>query len=190
MRSTRSRSRPYPAGFQPGLSEEGFFHSSSPSNPYGVHLALVEVDPGTGITTILRYMVVYDGGPAVNPMLVEGQLVGGVAQGIGGALYEDLAYDEDGQLISGTFMDYLIPTSMEVPTVEVVLTDPTPSPLNPLKLKGAGEFGTPGVGAAVANAVADALGSRRQPHPPAADPGARPVPGPHRSPAHGDREMS
>jgi aerobic carbon-monoxide dehydrogenase large subunit len=152
-----------PRGFEPGLSEEAFFFCDQPTNPYGVHLALVEVDPETGLIKILRYMVVYDAGRAINPRLVEGQLVGGVAQGIGGALYEDLAYDEEGQLIAGSFMDYLIPTAMEIPPVEVVLTEPTPSPFNPLAVKGAGEFGTPGVGAALANAVADALGSSAQP---------------------------
>jgi aerobic carbon-monoxide dehydrogenase large subunit len=152
-----------PRGFEPGLSEEAFFFCDQPTNPYGVHLALVEVDPDTGLIKILRYMVVYDAGRAINPRLVEGQLVGGVAQGIGGALYEDLAYDEEGQLIAGSFMDYLIPTAMEIPPVEVVLTEPTPSPFNPLAVKGAGEFGTPGVGAALANAVADALGSGAQP---------------------------
>jgi aerobic carbon-monoxide dehydrogenase large subunit len=152
-----------PRGFEPGLSEEAFFFCDQPTNPYGVHLALVEVDPDTGLINILRYMVVYDAGRAINPQLVEGQLVGGVAQGVGGALYEELAYDEGGQLIAGSFMDYLIPTAMEIPPVEVVLTEPTPSPNNPLKVKGAGEFGTPGVGAALANAVADALGPHAQP---------------------------
>jgi aerobic carbon-monoxide dehydrogenase large subunit len=152
-----------PRGFEPGLSEEAFFFCDQPTNPYGVHLALVEVDPDTGLINILRYMVVYDAGRAINPQLVEGQLVGGVAQGVGGALYEELAYDEGGQLIASSFMDYLIPTAMEIPPVEVVLTEPTPSPNNPLKVKGAGEFGTPGVGAALANAVADALGPHAQP---------------------------
>jgi aerobic carbon-monoxide dehydrogenase large subunit len=152
-----------PRGCEPGLSEEAFFYCDQPTNPYGVHLAQVEVDPDTGFVAILRYMVVYDGGRAINPLLVEGQLVGGVAQGVGGALYEDLVYDETGQLMSSSFMDYLIPTAMEMPVVEVVLTDPTPSPHNPLALKGAGEFGTPGVGGAIANAVADALGPGVQP---------------------------
>jgi aerobic carbon-monoxide dehydrogenase large subunit len=152
-----------PRGCEPGLSEEAFFFCDQPTNPYGVHLALVEVDPDTGLLKILRYMVVYDAGRVINPRLVEGQLVGGVAQGIGGALYEDLAYDETGQLLAGSFMDYLIPTAVEIPRVEVVLTEPTPSPNNPLAVKGAGEFGTPGVGAALANAVADALGPHAQP---------------------------
>jgi carbon-monoxide dehydrogenase large subunit/6-hydroxypseudooxynicotine dehydrogenase subunit gamma len=145
-------------GLEPGLAQEAFFYSEQPTNPYGVHLALVEVDPDTGTLTIRKYLVVYDAGRVINPMLLEGQIVGGVAQGIGGALYEELAYDPDGQLLAGSFMDYLLPTAVEVPPVEVVLTEPTPSPFNPLAIKGAGEFGTPGVGATIANAVGNALG--------------------------------
>jgi carbon-monoxide dehydrogenase large subunit len=125
--------------------------------PYGVHAAEVEVDIETGRIHIERYLIAYDVGRAVNPILVEGQIVGGMAQGLGGALMEDLAYDDTGQLLSGTFMDYLLPGSCEVPDVEVVLTEDAPSRCNPLGIKGCGEGGTTGVGSAIANAVADAL---------------------------------
>jgi aerobic carbon-monoxide dehydrogenase large subunit len=103
-------------------------------------------------------MVVYDIGKAINPMLVEGQILGGVAQGIGGALFEEFLYDENGQPISVTFADYLIPTANEIPPVEVIITEDAPSPLNPLGLKGAGEAGINAVGAVIASAIDDALG--------------------------------
>src|SRR5947209_20616016 len=111
----------------------------------------------TGSVSIERYVVVYDVGRAVNPALVKGQIAGGVAQGLGGALLEELAYDETGQLMSGTFMDYLLPGACEVPDIEVVITEDAPARSNPLGLKGAGEGGITGVGAAIANAIADAL---------------------------------
>jgi carbon-monoxide dehydrogenase large subunit len=126
--------------------------------PYGTHIAVVEVDVETGEVRIVRYAIAYDVGRAVNPMLVEGQLVGGLAQGTGGALLEELAYDSDGQLLSTTFMDYLLPTSMEMPeALSITILEETPTPLNPLGVKGVGEGGTVGAGAAIANAVADAL---------------------------------
>jgi carbon-monoxide dehydrogenase large subunit/6-hydroxypseudooxynicotine dehydrogenase subunit gamma len=149
-------------GFEPGLAETGYFEADDMVYPYGVHLALVEVDRDTGMIKILRYLVAYDVGRAINPKLVEGQILGGLAQGVGGALLEELAYDENGQLVSGSFMDYLVPTAVEVPEVEVILTEEAPSPRNPLKIKGAGEGGTVGVGAALAGAVADALGIDRE----------------------------
>jgi carbon-monoxide dehydrogenase large subunit len=149
-------------GFEPGLSETGYFEASDMVYPYGVHLALVEVDRDTGMLTILRYLIAYDVGRAINPTLVEGQILGGLAQGVGGALLEELAYDENGQLLSASFMDYLLPTAIEVPPVDVVLTEEAPSPRNPLKIKGAGEGGAVGVGAALGNAVADALGIDRE----------------------------
>jgi carbon-monoxide dehydrogenase large subunit len=100
----------------------------------------------------------YDIGRAINPVIVEGQLVGGLAQGLGGALLEELVYDDSGQLLTTSFMDYLLPTASEMaPAVELRLLEEAPSPLNPLGLKGAGEGGTTGAGAAIANAVADAL---------------------------------
>jgi carbon-monoxide dehydrogenase large subunit len=125
--------------------------------PYGVHAAEVEVDPDSGALSIVRYVVVYDVGRAVNPALVAGQIRGGMAQGLGGALYEQLAYDSHGQLVTASFMDYLIPGATEVPDVDVILLERTPSPRNPLGVKGAGEGGAVGVAPALANAVADAL---------------------------------
>ena len=125
--------------------------------PYGVHVAEVDVDVDTGRIHIRRYLIAYDVGRAVNPTLVKGQIIGGMVQGLGGALLEELAYDNDGQLLSGTFMDYLLPTSCEAPDVEVIITEDAPSRHNPLGVKGCGEGGTTGVGAALANAVADAL---------------------------------
>jgi carbon-monoxide dehydrogenase large subunit len=119
---------------------------------------MVEVDTETGFLKILKYLIAYDVGRAINPMLIDGQLVGGMAQGLGGALLEEFAYNEDGQLLSGSFMDYLLPSAVEVPPVETVITQDAPSPLNPLGVKGAGEGGTVGVGAALSNAVCDALG--------------------------------
>lgn len=145
-------------GREPGLSAEGWFYSDHMTYPYGVHIGLVRVDPGTGEVRVERYFVSNDVGRAVNPMLIEGQIVGGFAQGLGGALFEEFRYDERGEPLSTTFADYLIPTAGEMPSVEVLITEDEPSPLNPLGLKGAGEGGTNGVGAAIAAAVDDALG--------------------------------
>jgi carbon-monoxide dehydrogenase large subunit len=147
-----------PLGIKPGISGEGFFRAEHMTYPYGVHMALVEVDQETGFLKIHKYQIAYDIGRAINPMLVEGQLVGGMAQGLGGALLEEFAYDSEGQLLTGSFMDYLLPSSMEVPPVEIILTEDAPSPRNPLGVKGVGEGGTVGVGAALANAVCNALG--------------------------------
>jgi CO/xanthine dehydrogenase Mo-binding subunit len=140
------------------LEEESVFDSEQMSFPYGLHLVAVEVDLETGAVDLQRYAVAYDVGRAINPQLVEGQVVGGAAQGVGGALFEELAYDESGQLVSGSFMDYLLPTAGEVPSVEVLITEDAPTPLTPLGAKGAGEGGTAAAGAAIANAVSDALG--------------------------------
>ena len=126
--------------------------------PYGVHIAVVDVDPGTGGVQVLRYLVAYEVGRAVNPTLVEGQLRGGAAQGIGGALLEEFCYDEAGQPQSVTFMDYRIPTAAEVPPIDVLVTQDSPAPGNPLGVRGAGEGGVSAAGAAVASAVRDALG--------------------------------
>jgi len=129
------------------------------SFPYGLHLVALEVDLETGAVCIDRYAIAYDVGRAINPKLVEGQVVGGAAQGVGGALLEELAYDSSGQLASGSFMDYLLPTAGEVPRVEVLISEDAPTPLTPLGAKGAGEGGTAAAGAAIANAVSDALGA-------------------------------
>jgi CO/xanthine dehydrogenase Mo-binding subunit len=144
-------------GTKPGLSGEAVFYADRMTFPYGVHLALVEVDEKTGFIRIPKYLIAFDVGRAVNPMLVNGQLLGGFAQGIGGALLEEFSYDASGQLLSGSFMDYLLPSVAEVPAVEVLLTEDSPSPLNPLGVKGAGEGGIVAVGATIANAVCDAF---------------------------------
>ncbi|HZD90101.1 MAG TPA: xanthine dehydrogenase family protein molybdopterin-binding subunit, partial [Pseudolabrys sp.] len=140
-----------------GLSAEDTFESTHMVYPYGVHIAAVCIDSDTGGVTVERYAVAYDIGRAVNPRLVEGQIAGGFAQGLGGALYEEFLYDEGGEPLSVTFADYLMPTAHEVPDISVLITQDAPSPLNPLGLKGAGEGGTNPVGAAIASAIDDAL---------------------------------
>jgi aerobic carbon-monoxide dehydrogenase large subunit len=141
-----------------GLSARRRFEVSRMTYPYGAHAAVVEVDPGTGQVRVLRYLVAYEVGRAVNPMLVEGQLRGGVAQGIGGALLEEFGYDDDGQPQAISFIEYRMPTAAEVPPVDVIVSTDAPAPGNPLGVMGAGEGGVNAVGAAVANAVRDALG--------------------------------
>jgi aerobic carbon-monoxide dehydrogenase large subunit len=145
-------------GRAPGLSAEGWFESNHMNYPYGVHIAVTKIDADTGAVGIERYLVAYDVGKAVNPMLVEGQIVGGCAQGIGGTLLEEFLYDQRGEPLSVTFADYLMPTVREMPTVDVLISEDAPSPLNPLGLKGAGEGGANAVGAAIAAAIDDALG--------------------------------
>jgi carbon-monoxide dehydrogenase large subunit/6-hydroxypseudooxynicotine dehydrogenase subunit gamma len=140
------------------LSATAEFKSDHMTYPYGVHLAVVEVEPDTMKVHVVRFVIGYDVGRAINPMLVEGQLVGAVAQGIGGALFEEFLYDEQGQPLATSFMDYLMPTLSEMAPVEIVLSEDTPSPLNPLGVKGAGEGGITAVGAALAAAIDDALG--------------------------------
>jgi carbon-monoxide dehydrogenase large subunit/6-hydroxypseudooxynicotine dehydrogenase subunit gamma len=141
-----------------GLSARRRFEVTHMTYPYGAHAAVVEVDPGTGQVRVLRYLVAYEVGRAVNPMLVEGQLRGGVAQGIGGALFEEFSYDDAGQPQAVTFIEYRIPTAAEVPPVDLLVSQDAPAPGNPLGVMGAGEGGISAVGGAVANAVRDALG--------------------------------
>jgi len=149
---------PGPPDGEPGLVASHFFQAPKMTYPYGTHVAVVEVDAETGQVKLLKYVIAYDVGRAINPMIVDGQLVGALAQGIGGALLEELAYDGEGQLLTTTFMDYLLPTAMEMPATTVArILEETPTPLNPLGVKGAGEGGSSGAGAAIANAVADAL---------------------------------
>lgn len=140
-----------------GLTGEGRFASSHMTYPYGIHAAQVRVDPATCAVTIERYVVAYDVGRAVNPMLIEGQIVGGVAQGVGGAFLEEFVYDENGQPLAASFADYLMPTCHEVPDVEVILREDAPSSLNPLGVKGAGEGGINAAGAALAGAIDAAI---------------------------------
>lgn len=142
----------------PGLTADGWFRTDHMNYPYGVHAAVVLVDRETGMVKVQRYLVAFDVGKAVNPMLVKGQLVGGVAQGVGGTLFEEFLYDERGEPLSVTFADYLMPTVREMPPVEVIVAEDAPSPLNPMGLKGAGEGGVNAVGAAIAAAIDDAIG--------------------------------
>ena len=144
----------------PGLAAEGWFTTAHMTYPYGVQIALVTIDPGTGAIRIEKMLIAFDVGRAINPMLVRGQLVGGFAQGLGGALFEEFQYDAAGQPLSVTFADYLIPTANEVPEVDVLLTQDAPSTCNLLGIKGAGEGGIAAVGAVIASAVDDALGGK------------------------------
>jgi carbon-monoxide dehydrogenase large subunit len=142
----------------PGLSAEGWFESHHMTYPYGVHIAVVRVDRDSGAVAVERYLVGYDIGKAVNPMLIEGQIAGGVAQGLGGALWEEFLYDAGGEPLAVNFADYLMPTAREIPPIDTLITEDAPSPLNLLGLKGAGEGGVNAVGAAIAAAIDDALG--------------------------------
>jgi CO/xanthine dehydrogenase Mo-binding subunit len=143
---------------EPGLSSDGWFFTEHMVFPYGVHVAVVRIDLETCGLTVERYLVAYDVGRAVNPAMIEGQIAGGVAQGLGGALLEEFCYDEGGQPISVTFADYLMATATEMPPIQLLLTEDAPSPCNPLGLKGAGEGGTNAAGAAIAAAIDDAIG--------------------------------
>ena len=145
-----------PEGMEPNLEATYYYVPQTVTWANAAHVAVVEVDTGTGEVKLLDYAVAHDSGPAINPLFVEGQVRGGVAQGIGGALYEEFVYDEQGQLLTGTFLDYLMPTCGEVPNIRQVHLE-TPSPLNPLGLKGIGEGGAIAPPVAVANAVVDAL---------------------------------
>src|SRR5712692_8766129 len=142
----------------PGLSAEGWFRTSHMTYPYGVQIAVVRVDGDTGHVAVERYLCAYDIGRSINPMLVEGQLVGGVVQGLGGALSEEFRYDERGEPLSVTLADYLMPTAREVPPIEILITEDAPSPLNPLGIKSAGEGGITPVGAVIAAAIDEAIG--------------------------------
>lgn len=141
-----------------GISARYRFTVDHMTYPYGTHICIADVDPATGGVRIVRYLVAYEVGRAVNPTLVEGQLRGGVAQGIGGALLEEFSYDDAGQPQATTFMDYLLPTASEIPVVDVLVSEEAPAESNPLGVRGAGEGGLTGAGAAIASAVSDALG--------------------------------
>ncbi len=145
-------------GQTPGLTAERWFYADEVTFPYGVHIAQVRIDAETGAVRVERYLMTYDVGRAVNPMLIEGQLAGGFAQGLGGALFEEFIYDQQGQPLATTFADYMMPTASEVPPFDILVTEDAPSPFNPLGIKGAGEGGSNAVGAAIAAAVDNALG--------------------------------
>ncbi|HEX6544128.1 MAG TPA: molybdopterin cofactor-binding domain-containing protein [Ktedonobacterales bacterium] len=145
-----------PEGVEPGLEESSFHDPTNFTYPFGAHVCTVEVDPDTGEVKILRYVAVDDVGVVVNPMIVDGQVHGGVAQGIGQALYEHAIYDESGQLITGSMVDYTVPNASQIPTIETERTE-TPCPHNLTGIKGVGETGTIAASQAVVNAVVDAL---------------------------------
>jgi carbon-monoxide dehydrogenase large subunit len=145
-----------PAGFEPGLEASSFFEPENFTFPFGTHIVAVEIDRDTGHVAIRKYVAVDDCGPQINPLLVEGQVQGGIAHSIGQVLFEQTIYDEGGQLLTGEFMDYAMPRAADIP--EYILgSTVTPSPVNPLGVKGVGEAGTIGATPAIANAVLDAL---------------------------------
>ncbi|HYJ78134.1 MAG TPA: xanthine dehydrogenase family protein molybdopterin-binding subunit [Longimicrobiaceae bacterium] len=143
-------------GSEPGLEATAYFGPDHGSTASGVHAMIVEVDPETAMVKVLRYVVVHDCGRLINPVIVEGQVQGGVAHGIGNAFYEQLHYDDNGQLLNASFMDYLLPTALDVPRVEMAHRE-TAAPMNPLGLKGVGEAGCIPTGAVFAQALEDAL---------------------------------
>ena len=150
-----------PTFAKPGVASPDFeatvyHHQPTVTYTSATHVAVVDVDPGTGAVKLLRYLVAHDCGRIINPIIVEGQIHGGVAQGVGGGLLEEMVYDEQAPLLTGTFMDYLVPTAMELPAIETVHLE-YPSPRNPLGMKGIGEGGAISPPAAIANAVEDAL---------------------------------
>ena len=146
-----------PAGLEPGLSEEAFFEPPNNTYPFGCHIALLEVDRDTGEPRLLRMVAVDDAGNLINPLIVEGQIHGGLAQGIGQALVEEVVYDRDGQPLTGSLMDYAIPRATDFPRFELDNTV-TPTPVNPLGAKGVGEAGTIGSTPCIVSAAVDALG--------------------------------
>ena len=146
----------YPPNTQPGLVATNYWEPPNFAFPFGAHVVVSEVDRDTGQVAIKRYLAVDDCGKVINPLLVDGQVHGGVAQGLGQALYEEVVYDDTGQLITGEYMDYAIPKAAMMPTIETDRTE-TPSPVNPLGVKGVGEAGTIAASPAVVNSVVDAL---------------------------------
>jgi aerobic carbon-monoxide dehydrogenase large subunit len=145
-----------PVGMEPGLYETATYRARSGNFPNGCHVCEVEIDPETGATTIAGYWVVDDVGTVINPLLLKGQIMGGIAQGLGQVLMEDKSYDEAGQVLSGSFMDYAMPRANDFNDV-VIEDNPVPTPTNPLGVKGAGEAGTVGSLSAGVNAIVDAL---------------------------------
>jgi carbon-monoxide dehydrogenase large subunit len=145
-----------PKGMEPFLDDTAYYDPPNCTYPFGTHICVVEVDKDTGATKILRYVAVDDVGRVINPMIVDGQVHGGIAQGVAQALWEGAAYDENGQLVTGSLMDYALPKADFFPNFEIGRTE-TPTPVNPLGVKGAGETGAIASTPAVVNAVVDAL---------------------------------
>jgi carbon-monoxide dehydrogenase large subunit len=147
---------PLPPGLEPGLSDEAFFEPSNNTYPFGCHISMLEIDRATGEPTLLKLIAVDDAGNLINPLIVEGQIHGGLAQGIGQAMIEEVVYNEDGQLVTGSFMDYALPRAADFPRFELAGTV-TPTPVNPLGAKGVGEAGTLGSTPCIVAAAVDAL---------------------------------
>ena len=145
-----------PDGMEPGLEETNFYDPENFVFPFGAHAAIVEVDAETGKVELKRYVCVDDCGPAINPLLIDGQVHGGVTHGVAQALYEQVVYDENGQLMTGSFVDYALPTAAELPSFETDRTE-TPSPVNSMGVKGVGEAGTIASSPTIVNGVIDAL---------------------------------
>ena len=147
---------PLPAGLEPGLSDEAFFEPANNTYPFGCHISMLEIDRETGEPKLLKLVAVDDAGNLINPLIVEGQIHGGLAQGIGQAMIEEAVYNNDGQLLTGSFMDYALPRATDFPRFEMHATV-TPTPVNPLGAKGVGEAGTLGSTPCIVNAAVDAL---------------------------------
>jgi carbon-monoxide dehydrogenase large subunit len=147
---------PLPDGLEPGLSDEAFFEPTNNTYPFGCHISMLEIDRDTGEPTLLKLVAIDDAGNLINPLIVEGQIHGGLAQGIGQAMIEEVVYGEDGQLLTGSFMDYALPRATDFPRFELDATV-TPTPVNPLGAKGVGEAGTLGSTPCIVNAAVDAL---------------------------------
>jgi carbon-monoxide dehydrogenase large subunit len=145
-----------PPNFEPGLEASSFFEPKNCTFPFGTHIVAVEIDRDTGEVRIVKYVAVDDCGHQVNPLLVEGQVQGGIAHSLGQALFERTVYDENGQLLTGEFMDYALARAKDIPDY-VMGSTVTPSPSNPMGVKGCGEAGTIGATPAIANAVMNAL---------------------------------
>ena len=147
---------PLPEGLEPGISEEAFFEPTNNTYPFGCHISMLEIDRETGEPTLLKLVAVDDAGNLINPLIVEGQIHGGLAQGIGQAMIEEAVYNSDGQLVTGSFMDYALPRAIDFPRFELHSTV-TPTPVNPLGAKGVGEAGTLGSTPSIVSAAVDAL---------------------------------
>jgi carbon-monoxide dehydrogenase large subunit len=145
-----------PKNWEPGLEASSFFEPPNCTYPFGTHIVAVEIDRDTGVVKIIKYVAVDDCGPQINPLLVEGQVQGGIAHSLGQVLFERCVYDENGQLLTGEFMDYAMPRARDIPDYLMDRTV-TPSPSTPMGIKGVGEAGTIGATPAIANAVMDAL---------------------------------
>ena len=147
---------PLPEGLEPGLSEEAFFEPANNTYPFGCHISMLEIDRDTGEPKLLKLVAVDDAGNLINPLIVEGQIHGGLAQGIGQAMIEEAIYSDEGQLLTGSFMDYALPRATDFPRFELH-SSVTPTPVNPFGAKGVGEAGTLGSTPCIVNAAVDAL---------------------------------